>query len=384
MRAVLPPSRLCLWARTALPTASLALVIAGQTLAAEAPPAAPRLSFGDPVNLYAPDAAVYASRSDGEIHPWHVHGHVWLMAGEPGESNVAVQIGSEGMLVVDTGTAKFAPKLLAQIQQLARQHAIDPNAIRIVVNTNGFPDHMSGNEVIGRAGSQILAGEETEQDSIVSRPGAEVLASQNMLNRLLAQSAAGSAYPPRELWPTDTEDFDLFDMHFNGEAVQLYHPDSANTDGQLIVMFRDSDVIAAGDAVDMRSYPVIDVAHGGSIDGELAALDQVIKMAVPVGHAQGGTLIIPGHGQLCDQASVRLYTNMITIIRNLVQYYKRQGKTLEQVLALEPSAGYDERWGATSGPWTTRDFITAVYKTLPAKGPVLFSLSSPSKSAVTR
>ena len=71
-----------------------------------------------------------------------------------------------------------------------------------------------------------------------------------------------------------------------------------------------------------------------------------------------------------------LYKNMITIIRNLVQYYKNEGGTLEEVLALEPSAAYDQRWGATSGPWTTRDFITAVYETLPANGPVFFSMEN--------
>jgi len=97
-------------------------------------------------------------------------------------------------------------------------------------------------------------------------------------------------------------------------------------------------------------------------------------MAAPANQAEGGTVIIPGHGGLCDQTDVVLYKNMITIIRNLVQYYKNQGKTLQEVLALKPSEGYDQRWGATSGPWTTRDFVTAVYQTLPANGPVFFSM----------
>jgi glyoxylase-like metal-dependent hydrolase (beta-lactamase superfamily II) len=141
-----------------------------------------------------------------------------------------------------------------------------------------------------------------------------------------------------------------------------------------MVLFRGSDVIAAGDLVDMTTYPIIDVAGGGTIDGELVALNKVIAMAAPANQAEGGTLIIPGHGRLCDQTDVVLYKNMITVIRNLVQFYKNQGKTLEEVLALKPSEGYDQRWGATSGRWTTRDFITAVYETLPAKGPVSFSM----------
>jgi hypothetical protein len=118
------------------------------------------------------------------------------------------------------------------------------------------------------------------------------------------------------------------------------------------------------------------VARGGTIDGELVALNKVIAMAAPGNQAEGGTVIVPGHGRLCDQSDVVLYKNMITAIRNVVQYYKNQGKTLQEVLALGPTEGYDQRWGRTSGSWTTRDFITAVYNTLPAKGPVFFSMET--------
>jgi glyoxylase-like metal-dependent hydrolase (beta-lactamase superfamily II) len=332
--------------------------------------------MGDPVNLYAPEAGVYGpSRQDGEIHPRHVLGQVWLMAGEPGESNVAVQLGDQGVLVVDTGARAMAPKLLAGIQRLAQEHGGEKKAIRKVINTNGRDDHIGGNDTLRKAGSQIVAGEEAAQQNAFVSPGAEVVAHENVLKRLVAESTAGGADPSRRLlWPTDTEGFEIDNTRFNGEAVQIYHPHNANTDGQLMVLFRGSDVIAAGDVVDMTSYPIIDVARGGTIDGELVALNKVIAMAAPANQAEGGTVIIPGHGRLCDQTDVVLYKNMITIIRNLVQYYKNQGKTLQEVLALKPSEGYDQRWGATSRPWTTRDFITAVYQTLPAKGPVFFSM----------
>ena len=151
---------------------------------------------------------------------------------------------------------------------------------------------------------------------------------------------------------------------------------SGNTDGQLIIAFRESDVIAAGDLVDMTSYPFIDTKAGGSIDGLLVALNQLIAMAAPDRQSEGGTVIVPGHGRMIDQSEVALYRNMVTIIRNLVQYYKNEGKTLNEVLALKPSDGYDARWGKTTGPWTTRDFITAIYQTLPAKGPVYFTMKN--------
>jgi glyoxylase-like metal-dependent hydrolase (beta-lactamase superfamily II) len=329
-----------------------------------------------PVNPYGRDVNVYArDQGDGQIHPWHAQGQVWVMAGEPGDSNVAVQVGSDGALVVDTGTQSMAPKLVAQILQLAQEHGGDQKAIREVINTNMRADHIGGNQIIRDAGSTIAGAQagagfrfdRPDKSGIV--PGATVIANQNVLMRLVAESAGGSAYAAQALWPTDTEDFDLDNSWFNDEAVRLFHPHNANTDGQLMVQFRHSDVIAAGDVMDMDAYPVIDVARGGTIDGELVALNHLIDLAVPAERQEGGTVVIPGHGKLCDQSDVVHYKNMVTIIRNRVQFYKGQGRTLQQVLALGVSSDYDERWGRTDGSWTTRDFITAVYDTLPRKGP---------------
>lgn len=306
-----------------------------------------------------------------QVYPSHVHGQVWLMAGEPGASNVAVQVGDDGALVVDTGTQPAARTLLDAIQGVIQQHAGDRKTLSVIINTNGRLDHIGGNAVIAGAGSQIMGGHEAadaKEFAGESEQAAEVLADESVLTRLV-QEQSTSGHAPQALWPTITEDLDLYSMAFNGEAVQLYHPHDANTDGQLMVFFRQSNVIAAGDVVDMQAYPMIDVARGGTIDGELVALNKVIEMAVPAAFAEGGTVVIPGHGALCDQADVESYKNMITTIRNRIQFYKNEGKSLEEVLALKPSAGWDERWGAASGPGSTHDFITAVYRTLPAKGP---------------
>jgi glyoxylase-like metal-dependent hydrolase (beta-lactamase superfamily II) len=332
------------------------------------------------VNLYAPGANVYERyQNGGQIRPWHVQGQVWLLTGEPRASNVAVQIGDDGLLVVDTGVQSMAPELLAQIQQLAREHAIDQAAIRFVVNTSGRADHIGGNAVIRAAGStiagaaggggRIAAGQESRGAAGVIA-GAAVIANQNVLTRLVAENAAGGPDAAQPLWPTETEDFDLYNTWFNGEAVRLFHPSTASTDGQLMVQFRHSDVIAAGDVIDMEAYPLIDVARGGTIDGELVALNHLIDLAVPAERQEGGTVVIPGHGRLCDQSDVVHYENMLTVIRNRVQFYRNQGKTLQQVLALGVTADYEERWGAAGGAWTTADFVTAVYRTLPPKGPV--------------
>src|SRR5436190_22990417 len=326
--------------------------------------------FGEPVNLYGPSDPYVPPREDGEIHPSRVRGQVWLLTGEPGQSNVLVQLGEQGLLVVDTGTKAMAPKLLAQIKRLAEEHAGEHKEIRKIINTNGRLDHVGGNETIAKAGSQIISGEERAQQSAFVGPSAEVVAHENVLRRMVADSAF------RGLEPTDPQSFEVDNSRFNGEAVQSYHPLSGNTDSQLVVLFRGSDVIAAGDVVDMNTYPVIDVKAGGTIDGELVAINKVIGMAAPGPQAEGGTVIVPGHGRVCDQADVALYRNMLTIIRNTVQYYKNQGKTLQQVLDLKPSAGYDQRWGGPRGSSGTRDFITAVYETLPAKGPIFFEMKT--------
>jgi glyoxylase-like metal-dependent hydrolase (beta-lactamase superfamily II) len=378
-------------AALALALAALGLSIAasGQARAAQASGQASGQASQQPapagagVNLYALGANVYGPyQGGGQIRPWHVQGEVWLLAGEPRASNVAVQIGDDGVLVVDTGAQSMAPELLAQIQQLAREHAVDQGAIRFVVNTNGRADHIGGNAVIRAAGStiagaaggggRIAAGEESRGIAGVIA-GAAVIANQNVLTRLVAENAAGGRDAAQPLWPTDTEDFDLYNSWFNGEAVRLFHPSSANTDGQLMVQFRRSDVIAAGDVIDMNAYPVIDVARGGTIDGELVALNHLIDLAVPAERQEGGTVVIPGHGRLCDQSDVVHYKDMLTVIRNRVQFYRNQGKTLQQVLALGVTADYEERWGASAGAWTTTDFVTAVYRTLSPKGP-MFSM----------
>ncbi|MGB7219291.1 MAG: MBL fold metallo-hydrolase [Vicinamibacterales bacterium] len=367
-------SRRALWAGLMLVVASLGVAVAGQGRGGAAPQApppaaaqAPQSGFGEPVNIYARNP--YAPpRGDGEIHAEHVAGQVWIMTGQPGGSNVVVQLGDQGVLIVDTGTKETSAKLLAAIQRLAQERG-ERKEIRKIINTNGRLDHVGGNETIAKAGSQIVSGEERAAQLAFGSSGAMVVAHENVLRRMHADPTGAF----KGLEPTDGESFEIINERFNGEAFQLLHPKTANTDGQLVVMFRGSDVIVAGDVVNMLTYPVIDVKAGGTIDGTLVAVNKVIEMAAPGKQAEGGTVIVPGHGRTADQADVALYRNMLTIIRNNVQYYKNQGKTLQQVLDLKPSEGYDQRWGGAGGSWTTREFLTAVYETLPAKGPVFFS-----------
>jgi glyoxylase-like metal-dependent hydrolase (beta-lactamase superfamily II) len=161
---------------------------------------------------------------------------------------------------------------------------------------------------------------------------------------------------------------------FNGEGIQLLHEPAAHTDGDTLVHFRGSDVIAAGDVYLTTSYPIIDVQRGGTINGVIDGLNRILDLSVAEFRTEGGTLIIPGHGRISDSADVAYYRDMVTIIRDRIQSMMKKGMTLEQVTAAKPTADYDPRYGSTTPPWTTEMFIEAVYTTLgrqePAGGPV--------------
>lgn len=308
--------------------------------------------------LIAPAARAQTGAFDtAEIAVLPVQGNVYMLVGPVGNS--AVQIGADGVLVVDTQFAELSDKILAAIRGLT------DTPIRYVVNTHAHADHTGGNAPIARAGATIAGGNVsgTIADAGV---GAAVIAHENVLFAMTQSDPP----PPGDALPTDTYFMDRKDLYFNGEAVRLLHQPLAHTDGDSIVHFRGSDVIAAGDVFVTTTYPFIDRTAGGHIDGIVAALNRIIEITVPADKQEGGTLIVPGHGRLCDEADVVEYRDMLTIVRDRVQAMIEQGMTLAQVRAERPTRDYDARYGATSGFWTTDQFVEAVYENLAApKGP---------------
>jgi glyoxylase-like metal-dependent hydrolase (beta-lactamase superfamily II) len=191
------------------------------------------------------------------------------------------------------------------------------------------------------------------------------MAHEAVLNRMTS-TTAGSTAVPADAQPTDTYYTDTMKLSqfFNGEGVQLIHQPAAHTDGDTMVWFRGSDVIAAGDVFSTTTYPVVDVKQGGTINGVVNGLNRILRLAIAEFRTEGGTLIVPGHGRLSDSADVAYYRDMVTIIRDRVQAMVAKGMTLEQVKATRPTADYDPRYGAPSGPWTTDQFIEAVFVSL--------------------
>jgi glyoxylase-like metal-dependent hydrolase (beta-lactamase superfamily II) len=311
-----------------------------------APLAAPAFPREPGAGVPVPDA----------LHMQHVQGKVYMLAGPSG--NLTVQIGDEGLLLVDAGPAAIVGDVLAQLRTLST------SPIRYVINTGDAPEHTGGDQRLFAEGETIAGGDVTNLIGADSSRGGAVIIGHENVTRRMTDPARGGQPLPFGAYPTDTYAAPQKNLFMNGEAVRVLHMPKAHSDGDSIVFFRRSDVISTGDVFRMDTYPVIDVRQGGTIQGEIDALNGILNLAVPAAKSEGGTYIVPGRGRLCDVADVAYYRDMITIVRDRVQDMKTRGMTMEQVVAARPTRDYDGRWGSTTGAWTTDMFVQAVYQTL--------------------
>ena len=296
-----------------------------------------------------------APSTPGQIQAVHVQGNVHMLVGAG--VNIIVQAGDEGVLVIDTGPGPRSADVLAAIRRISSK------PIRIVINTHVHADHTGANEMLAAAGRSL--GGNAPGNSGLPLETARVLAHENVLRRMSAPSGEPSPRP-FSAWPTETffgEDKELF---FNDEAIQLIHQ-PGHTDGDILVFFRRSDVVAAGDLFTTLTYPIIDSQNGGSVQGVIDGLNRLLDITIPKDKEEGGTYVIPGHGRLSDEADVVEYRDMLTIVRDRVRDLVAKGKTLDEVKAARPTLDYDGRYGSTTGEWTTEKFVEAVFTNLSGK-----------------
>jgi cyclase len=283
--------------------------------------------------------------------------NVYMLAGAG--ANVTIQVGDDGITLVDTGAPGQSAKLQAAIRRITRK------PIRYTINTGPDADHVGGNgEMVKFAGgtSGPQAGQGGGRGPNV---GTAFIAHENAYNRMINGSPQLPALTGDAL-PESTFFTPRKDVFLNGEPIQILFQPKAHTDGDVMVFFRGSDVVSAGEIYRTDRYPTIDIARGGSINGELAALNNLLDITVPERNQMGGTRVVPAYGRVSNESDVLEYRDMLTIIRDRVKVMVDKGQTLAQVRAAKPALEYDGLYGKDRA-WSGDMFLEAVYNSLKAK-----------------
>ena len=284
-----------------------------------------------------------AAPAAGEVGVLPVQGNVYLL--NLGETNIVAQVGSDGILLVDTGPAAWTDRVIRTLRD-----RFGSKPIRFIINTSVHPESTAGNAALVKAAGAGAGNNATR-----------VIAHENTLNRMNG-SAEGEKEVALEMLPTSTFFTRKKEIYFNGEPIEILFQPAAHTDGDIMVFFRGSDVIAAGDLYSTASYPIIDEQRGGGIQGHLDALNRILDITVPRFNQMGGTMVIPQRGRLSNESDVDDYRNWMTISRNFIKEMIDKGMTLEQVKAARPTLEFDGVFD--NATWTPAQFVEAVYRDL--------------------
>jgi cyclase len=281
--------------------------------------------------LYAaPVSAQDQDFSKVEVKTVPVAGSVSMLQGSGG--NIAVLVGSDGVLVVDDEYAPLVPKILAAIGKLSSK------PVRFVVNTHFHGDHTGGNASLGAEGAVIVA-----QDNVRKRMSTE------QFNAFFKRTTPPS---PAAALPIVTF-AEGVKFYLDGEEIEVTHIGPGHTDGDATIWFKKANVIHMGDNFFNGLYPFVDASSGGSLDGTVTALEGVLS------RIDDQTKVIPGHGPLGSKADLKKFHDMLATVRDRVQKAVREGKTQDQVVASKPSAEFDAAWGG--GFLKPEAFVTEVY-----------------------
>jgi glyoxylase-like metal-dependent hydrolase (beta-lactamase superfamily II) len=303
------------------------------------------------------------SQQPADFTPFPVQGDVSVLIGPGGVGsatpNITVQTSNDALILVDSGRGDANEQIVAAIRR------ISSTPVRFIINTQAALDHTGGNEALAQSG-RPYGGRAAGAGFLLAdqSAGATIIAHENVLLRLggaRGGPAAAAGMLPSETYFTSEHEL------FNGEAIQLFHEAAAITDGDSIVFFRRSDVISTGDIFSTLTYPRLDLRAGGTITGEINALNHIIDLAIPRDKQEGGTYIIPGHGRVADEADVVEYRDLLVIIRDRVQDLLNKGRTLDQIKAAKPSFDYDRRYSTPE--WTGDQLVEAMVATLKPAAP---------------
>lgn len=307
--------------------------------------------------LPAPVARVSAQAEDA-LDVVKVRKNFYMIAGAGG--NIGVQIGSDGVVLVNAGTAQASDRVLAELKKLTDL------PIRYIISADGGREFVGGNEKLAKAGFTIFTnalGNGGFVGAMTNGAAAAILAHESVLARMTKENYPAAAAPTEAFYAPRKP------LRMNDEGIEVLYQPNAHSGADSFVLFRGSDVVVTGDVMDTTRFPIIDVANGGTIQGEIDALNKLIDLTIaptPFIYKDVGTYVIPGHGRLSEQMEVVDYRDMVVTVRDIVADLIAQKKTLEQIKAARPALAYETRYGAKTGPWTTDAFIEAIYKSLTA------------------
>ncbi len=315
----------------------------------------PQFSIGAALFTFLLCAGLTFAQQPNQLQMLPVQGNIYMLAGAGG--NITVQIGKDGVLLVDSGLAAMQPQAMAAIRKLSE------GPILFIINTHMHPDHVGGNAGFAEF-RQSLAGSATNNARIEEQV-LKIIGHENVLNRLT--TPVGKETPPPEFGlPVDEYATPFKDLRFNGEGIVVYHEPNAHTDGDSVVLFRGSDVISTGDIFTPGGYPFLDLEHGGGINGEIDALDHLLDLTIPGHTEEGGTYLVPGHGRICDEADLVEYRDMVVIIRDRIRTMMAKGMTLDQIKAARPTLDYDTEYINPDSFVKADQFVESIYKSLKA------------------
>jgi cyclase len=284
--------------------------------------------------LAAAPAAAQQDFSSVEIKAEKLAEGVYMLTGAGG--NLGLSVGKSGGFLIDGQYGQLTEKILAAVK------AINPDPVRLVLNTHWHGDHVDGNENLSRAGALLVAHENVRRR----------MSSEQFMKPF------GRKVPPSPEGALPEVTFaDAVTFYWNGDEIRVFHVDPAHTDGDVVVHFVKADVIHMGDLFFNGGYPFIDVSSGGRIDGVIAAADKVLALAGP------NTKIIPGHGPLATKTDLQAYRETLSTLRGRIAGLKASGKTRDEAIAAKPTADHDAKLG--TGFMKADVWVGLVYDSLP-------------------
>lgn len=265
---------------------------------------------------------------------------LYMLWDSGGKGNTVILTGDDGVLMIDTKVEESIDKLLAKIKELSEK------PIRFAILTHWHFDHVGGNEKVAKTGATIIAHENVRKHMGIEHD-------MKILNTKVPPS-------PEIARPLVTFKKEIT-FHLNGEDVKVFHLEPGHTDGDSVIYFKNANVIHMGDLYFEGLYPYIGIYSGGSINGMIKVINQILPMI------DENTKVVPGHGPVSNKARLQKYVSMLTTIRDNVSRLMKEGNTMDQVIAAKPTQAFDKKWG--KGFLPPDQFAKLVYMDLSPKLP---------------